>query len=109
MAIDLYDTAISAMQELEQYRGLEKQGRLIKLPCAVGDTVYRINHGAQKPIIEMTVCGIRMLYNPGLEIRVDCIGKEDLNERCYLSEHIGKRAFLTREAAEKALKGDCNG
>lgn len=34
-----YKTAISAMEELQQYRELEEQGWLSKLPCAIGDTV----------------------------------------------------------------------
>lgn len=28
------------LKELKQYRDLEEQGRLLKLPCKVGDTVY---------------------------------------------------------------------
>lgn len=28
------------LKKLSEYEGLEKQGKLLKLPCAVGDTVY---------------------------------------------------------------------
>lgn len=31
------------LAELQRYKNLEEQGRLIELPCAVGDTVYLIS------------------------------------------------------------------
>lgn len=31
---------ISAAHKLAEYEDLEQQGKLLKLPCAVGDTVY---------------------------------------------------------------------
>lgn len=31
------------IDKLAEYEGLEEQGRLIKLPCKVGDTLYWIN------------------------------------------------------------------
>lgn len=34
------DDAINALEQLKEYRKLEEQDRLIKLPCKVGDTVY---------------------------------------------------------------------
>lgn len=45
-------------QKLKHYEDLEEQGKLLKLPCAVGDTVYRINKGAKEPIILMKVCEV---------------------------------------------------
>lgn len=33
---------ISAAIKLAEYEDLEEQGRLIKLPCKVGDTVWQI-------------------------------------------------------------------
>lgn len=32
-------------RRLKEYEDLEEQGRLVKLPCKVGDTVYRIENG----------------------------------------------------------------
>lgn len=40
--MDEYETFI-AMKRLAHYEDLEEEGRLIKLPCAVGDTVYLIS------------------------------------------------------------------
>ena len=34
---------IEAIKKLKEYVDLEEQGRLLKLPCAVGDTVYTLN------------------------------------------------------------------
>lgn len=52
-------------EKLKEYEDLEEQGKLLKLPCAVGDTVYRINKGKKEPIIPMLVIGIaiRMKMN----------------------------------------------
>ena len=35
-----YDDGYSAINKCAEYEDLEEQGKLIKLPCAVGDTVY---------------------------------------------------------------------
>lgn len=76
-----------------EYRDLEKQGRLIKLPCKVGDTVYHIFTGK---IIEDRV--IRITLNKDInEIDLRLYGYIALNS-------IGKTVFLTREEAEKALE-----
>lgn len=41
-------TNMSLLEELRQYRDLEEQGLLLRLPCKVGDTVYRIEKGQIK-------------------------------------------------------------
>ena len=50
--------AVKKLWKIKEYESLEEQNRLIKLPCAVGDTVYRINKGKKEPIIPMLVIGI---------------------------------------------------
>ena len=76
---------------------------VVVLPCKVGGTVYEICERRrsgkwQKAIVERVVHGI--------EIGIDKI----LTARCgtttylYLSR-LGETVFLTREEAEKALKG----
>lgn len=42
-------------RKLKDYEDLEEQGRLIKLPCKVGDTVYAIGFNNNKPIIYESV------------------------------------------------------
>ena len=47
--------------KLAEYEDAEKQGLLVRLPCKVGDTVYRVDAGAKQPIIPMTVSEIHFL------------------------------------------------
>ncbi len=94
-----------AIKKLADYEDLEEQGLLVRLPCKVGDTVYRVNAGAKQPIIPMTVSEIHFLcYKNERAIRFDAIGKEDMGESCYRLEDIGRIVFLTHEEAEKKLK-----
>lgn len=96
---------IDACKKLAEYEQLEEQGLLVRLPCKVGDTVYRVNIGAKQPIIPMTVSEIHFLcYKNERAARFDAIGKEDTGESCYRLEDIGRIAFLAREEAEKKLE-----
>lgn len=74
-----------AFEKLAEYEDLEEQGKLLKLPCAVGDTYYRIeNDGANPPYIsEWEVRTIEFCVN--------------------VRDSIGKTVFLTRQEAEQAL------
>lgn len=93
------------LEKLADYEDLEEQGLLVRLPCKIGDTVYRVNAGAKQPIIPMTVSEIHFLcYKNERAVRFDTIGKEDMGENCYRLEDIGKIVFLTREEAEKKLE-----
>lgn len=91
---------INRLRELAQ---AEKTGRLVVLPCKVGDTVYRV--GA-------SICKWREIdhcdeYCDGWQYR-DCWEgtRAVLEEKFSLCdlESIGKTVFLTREAAEAALE-----
>lgn len=93
------------LEKLVDYEDLEEQGLLVRFPCKVGDTVYRVNAGAKQPIIPMTVSEIHFLcYKNERAVRFDAIGKEDMGESCYRLEDIGRIVFLTREEAEKKLE-----
>ena len=91
-----------AIEKLATYEDLEEQGLLVRFPCKIGDTVYRVNAGAKQPIIPMTVSEIHFLcYKNERAVRFDAIGKEDMGESCYRLEDIGRIVFLTHEEAEK--------
>jgi hypothetical protein len=93
------------MNALAEYEDLEEQGLLVRLPCKVGDTVYRVNAGAKQPIIPMTVSEIHFLcYKNERAVRFDAIGKEDMGESCYRLEDIGRIIFITYEETEKKLE-----
>lgn len=88
------------LEELKSYKEAEEQGLLVRLPCKVGDIMFRINKGAKNPIIELTVTQInitRRSYN--LEV-ID----RDCGELMCFKNDIGKTIFLTREEAEKKLE-----
>lgn len=72
----------------------DKDGRLVVLPCKVGDTVYFALLGR---IIEKQVFSIVSFSN---STRIYCDGTSEY----FRPEDIGKTLFLTREEAEKALE-----
>ena len=93
------------LTKLAVYEDLEEHGLLVRLPCKVGDTVYRVNSGAKQPIIPMTVSEIHFLcYKNERTVRFDAIDKEYMGESCYRLEDIGRIVFLTHEEAEKKLE-----
>lgn len=99
------DRLKAMVNHLANFEDLEEQGLLVRLPCKVGDTIYRVNAGAKQPIIPMTVSEIHFLcYKNERVVRFDAIGKEDMGESCYRLEDIGRIVFLTRKEAEKKLE-----
>lgn len=90
--------------KLEEYEDLEEQGKLLKLPCAVGDTVYRINKGAEQPIIPLKVINFKIFNNNLVEsFKMEC-ADEWFGGYSYRKTDIGRDVYLTREEAEAALK-----
>lgn len=71
----------------------DKDGRVVVLPCKVGDTVYFALLGR---IIEKQVFSIVSFSN---STRIYCGGTSEY----FRPEDIGKTFFLAREEAEKAL------
>lgn len=78
------------LKKLADYEDLEEQGRLVKLPCKVGDDVYYILGIPNETPCTIDKCTFKL---------------SNINK-------IGKTLFLTREEAEeklKELKGGENG
>ena len=93
------------IDRLAYYEDLEEQGRLIVLPCKVGDTVYtheqRYNsYGDVRNFVEKKEVVAIRLESDGLWVIV--------NDGDGFAWHRanGMSLFLTREAAEAALGGD---
>lgn len=77
----------------------EKEGRMVLLPCKVGDTVWVI---WGKDVIYYIVDRIHILANNQVQIRA----KHHVIDNVYLyHDMFGKTVFLTREEAEAALEG----
>lgn len=95
-----------ALDKLATYEDAEEQGLLLRPPCKVGDTLYRVNKGAKEPVIMMWVIQlyVKQLHKDRTVIRIDAINDNDMDESCYFLEDIGEKVFFTREEAETKLK-----
>lgn len=87
------------LDRLEKLAEADKDGRLVVLPCRVGDTLFRVFAGE---ILEHKVRNMRYLAIQG---RWDI----DTTPFCsYVESSIGKTIFLTREEAKAALEATKN-
>ena len=90
---------VDRMKELAE---ADKDGRLVVLPCKVGDTVYEVT--SRKTISEYRVKAIRIeLFCTFIEWDI-VAGFVDKSIFGVPVDEIGKTVFLTREEAEKALE-----
>lgn len=88
------------LEKFKEYQQLEEQGRLVKLPCKVGDTVYGISMGK---LISLTVNEISIFYMKGERvINVKCQNNDEF--RNYVEREFGKTVFLTKAEAKAKLK-----
>ena len=85
---------LALLNRIRDLAKADKDGRLVMLPCKVGDTVYFALLGR---IIEKQVFSIVSFSN---STRIYCGGTSEY----FRPEDIGKTFFLTREEAEKALE-----
>lgn len=95
------------LTKLADYEDLEEQGRLLKLPCKVGDVVYRINIGAMEPVIPLRVIEYRFKIVGNCIREKICCSDDFLCKQpsiIYYAEDIGNKVFLTKSEAEAKLK-----
>ena len=78
--MDEYDMLI-AMNKLADYEDLESEGRLIKLPCSIGSTVWTIMHQRDN--------------YPTITQKSFCLSDV---------EHLNSTVFLTKKEAEDRIK-----
>ena len=98
---DIADT-VGGFDRLQELAKADKNGRLVMLPCKVGDTLYEVT--GRKTISEYRVKAIR--------VELFCVFIEWEIEKGFVwqslvgitQDEIGKTVFLTREEAEKALE-----
>lgn len=81
---------------IQEYKELEEQGLLLRLPCKVGDTVWWINscytfNGVKR--VDEEIVKSFVFDEDGLTIVMSGIAMGE----------YGKTVFLTREEAEQAL------
>lgn len=89
-----------AFEKLAEYEDLEEQGKLLKLPCAVGDIVYvKMKFGG---IAEAEVRDYTYFISCGFCIVVT---SKSFDKQNIPFSEIGKTVFLTKPEAEAKLKG----
>lgn len=97
----------SPIDRLAEYEDLEEEGKLPRLACAVGDTVYEIREGFIEP------CTVELIFiadykdkegNPSYMAEIYYNREECpwISTDIYLTD-IGKTVFLTSKEAEAAL------
>lgn len=97
-----------AYYKLQHYEDLEEQGRLIELPCKVGDTVWSF-------VYKTIICGevIAIKYEIEVENYGTSIGEKitidfsDIDgefEATVDFQDFGKKVFLTKKEVEAKLK-----
>jgi hypothetical protein len=79
--------------KLNEYEEAKAEGRLVVLPCKVGDSIYRPE--GLKYSVFWTIANVT--------IYPDEIVFTDDSDNIFTLDDIGKTVFLTREEAEKAL------
>ena len=96
------DYSISQMVELMK---ADKDGRVLILPCKVGDTVYTLEHVVDRDRTHCEIIPRKITGIGGNALNKVWLvsAKSDYEVRISPSE-FGILAFLTREEAEKALQ-----
>lgn len=95
-----------AYYKLQEYEDLEEQGRLIKLPCKVGDKIFLDFAGFGKDIDKFTVKDFHLDCFEDGEAILFC--DYESNDRTLSGQidvmEFGKTVFLTKSEAEAKLK-----
>ena len=80
---------------LAEYEDMEEQGLLVRLPCKVGDTIYRCGDPIKK-IYEWQIAYVEVYEDETVFV--------DDSDNTFVEADIGKTVFLTHEEAERALE-----
>ena len=104
LAIWVHDNGI---EKIKKWIKADKDGRVVVLPCKVGDTVWVTRNPwtgklLKKPL-DAYANGMKM-YSHGLYVNLLFDTRKINGTRDYEINHIGKTVFLTYEEAEKALE-----
>ncbi len=79
-------------EKLAEYENLEEQGKLLKLPCTVGDKIYTVYSDKKGSFTEE------------LEVLEISTHRVWTDSSYFDYDDFGKTVFFTREEAETALK-----
>lgn len=89
--------ATACVEKLAEYETAEDEGRLVVLPCKVGDTVWTF-YDDMSGVVDFTVEKIQIEFDKNGKPYF-LIDGMDFEEDC-----LGRTLFFDREEAEKALE-----
>lgn len=102
----LRDFAENYREQIKEYQQLEEQGRLLKLPCKVGDKIFLDFAGFGKDIDKFTAKDFHLDCFEDGETILFC--DYESNDRTLSGQidvmEFGKTVFLTKSEAEAKLK-----
>lgn len=92
-----HEQLVEWLEKFKEYQQLEEQGRLVKLPCKIGDGVYNITwwDDVQEKVVVKGKTYYRTIHKH--KVSKSTFGYTDIEE-------IGKTVFLTKFEAEEKLK-----
>lgn len=86
-------------RKLKEYEDAEEQGRILRLPCKVGDTVYKINKASKKiskhKVLKIETEMMETFFTTKIWFE---------NYDFTFAHRFGEVIFFTREEAEAKLK-----
>ena len=112
---DNCEVMTSVCEKLGKYEDLEEQGRLVKLPCKVGDTVYVVtspfnvfddieyDENMKDEVYESYVSSVSF-YECGEQYRIYAKATNHFIGAYFRECDFGKTVFLTKSEAEAKLK-----
>ena len=92
------------LDKLAHYEDLEEAGRLIELPCAVGDTVWVVTWVFNGKETVNSIVSRKIDGFIGIRSNPSCMISKEPYRMDFASSEFGKTVFLTCEEAEVALK-----
>ena len=87
--------SLGTIDHISELLKAEKDGRLVILPCKVGDTIYRCGDPIKK-IYEWQIAYVEVYEDETVFV--------DDSDNNFVEADIGKTVFLTHEEAEKVLE-----
>lgn len=103
VASNLQSFAIAeCLAKLQEYENLEEDGRLVVLPCKVGDVLYHTILGEIREKTVVSISGLLSQFVRRITIHAQNARGAILPVETW---QLGTHVFLTREEAEAALKG----
>ena len=88
------------LEDLKEYKALEAAGKLVKLSCKVGDTIWYVEEDDDDYPIKLEIDAISRNDSDTWYYTYD----NDSNRYSFIDSDFGETVFFTKEEAEMKLK-----